>query len=214
MNQADTVRDGAVTPGQPDPLPLDEFGPEFLRRVLHRDRVLASIDRALGDRFELGPMGAGPGRRIARLTARGRYLPSYGEVLSGDRVGYLVVVPVEVAFDITLPVDSLRFQAEVLVPLTVELRTVAPLTILWDITPPSPDAVTITLTGETRRSAVVQRLAGLDGELRRFLARFVERELDKPHIRRARRIDLETVIDTAWEHIACQFLPNGPQDRS
>jgi hypothetical protein len=27
------------------------------------------------------------------------------------------------------------------------------------------------------------------------------------------RIDLVTLIDNAWEHIAEQFMPNGPGDR-
>jgi hypothetical protein len=55
---------------------------------------------------------------------------------------------------------------------------------------------------------VLQKLTGLDGELRRFIVRFVERELEKPHVRKAMRIDLVTLIDNAWEHIATQFMPN------
>jgi hypothetical protein len=27
------------------------------------------------------------------------------------------------------------------------------------------------------------------------------------------RIDLVTLIDNAWEHIATQIMPNGPEDR-
>jgi hypothetical protein len=32
-------------------------------------------------------------------------------------------------------------------------------------------------------------------------------------VQKAMRIDLVTLIDNAWEHIAEQFMPNGPQDR-
>jgi hypothetical protein len=32
-------------------------------------------------------------------------------------------------------------------------------------------------------------------------------------VRKAMRIDLVTLIDNAWEHIATQFMPNGPEDR-
>lgn len=196
------------------PLAYEEFGAIFLRDVLHRDRVLESIDRILGEEFTLGPMGAGPGRRIATLTATGSFRPCTGEQIAGaDEVSYKVLLPVDVDFDLDLRVDTHRFHAEVLVPLTVILRLVAPLTIVWDIVPPTEDEVTITIAGETRRSAVLQKLAGLDDELRRFLVRFVDRELDKPHVRKARRIELIDVIDGAWPVIAAQFLPNGPEDR-
>ena len=40
----------------------DEFGMRFMNLVLHRDRVMESINRVLGDEFQLGPIGAGPGR--------------------------------------------------------------------------------------------------------------------------------------------------------
>jgi hypothetical protein len=94
------------------------------------------------------------------------------------------------------------------------LRVVEPLTILWDITSPDAEQVQIEIRGETRRSVVLQKLAGMDGELRRFLLRFVDRELEKPHVLKARRIDVISVIDGAWPEIAAQFLPNGPDDRA
>lgn len=182
-----------------------EFGHAFLTRVLHRDRVTQSIDRVLGQEFHLGPMGAGPGRRLARLTAHGRYRPSYAEEVG--ELAFRVHVPVDVDFELQIPLDRHRFRAEVVVPLGVRLRVVEPVTILWEITPPTPEEVELRLTNEARRSAMLQRLAGLEAELRAFLVRFVRRELAKPHVARATRIDLADVIDHAWEAIACQFLP-------
>jgi hypothetical protein len=93
------------------------------------------------------------------------------------------------------------------------MELVEPLTILWHIAPPDPDDVSIEVHSDIRRAAVLQWLTGLDGELRRFIVRFVDRELEKPHVRKAMRIDLVTLIDNAWEHIAAQFMPNGPEDR-
>lgn len=190
-----------------------EFGEGFLRQVLHLDRVLQSIDRLLGEGFELGPIGAGPGRKLAKLTARGRYGATYGEALPGPGVGYLVNLPVDVDFELAIPLDRHRFRARVVVPLRVMLRIVEPMTIVWDIEPPAAEAVELTLTNEARRSAALQRVAGIDDELRAFLVRFVDRELDKPYVRRARRIPVVDLIDNAWEPLASQFLPNGPADR-
>jgi hypothetical protein len=191
-----------------------DFGEAFLRRVLHLERVLESIDRILGTEFHLGPMGAGPGRKVATLTATGTFKPCTGVEIPGPVVSYRVDVPVDVFFDLDLRVDAHRFHADVVVPLRVDLRAVEPLTILWDITPPAAEDVQIEIRGETLRSTVLQKVSGMDGELRRFLLRFVDRELDKAHVRRARRIDLPAVIDGAWPQIAAQFLPTRPEDRA
>ncbi|WP_457109433.1 hypothetical protein [Marmoricola sp. URHA0025 HA25] len=189
------------------PIGYDEFGMRFMDLVLHRDRVMESINRVLGEDFQLGPIGAGPGRKVAKVTATGTFGKAYGEALP-DVVGYEVNLPVNVTFHLDLGVDMMRFDAEVLLPLRLTMELVEPLTILWHITPPSPDDVAIDVHSDNRRSAVLQKLTGLDGELRRFIVRFVERELDKPHVRKAMRIDLVTLIDNAWEHIASQFLPS------
>ena len=93
----------------PTGLGLEDFGHDFMRLVLHRDRIMASIDRILGEDFALGPIGAGPGRRLARATARGRYGKTYGEELPDPELGYRVFLPVDVDFDLDLHVDNLRF---------------------------------------------------------------------------------------------------------
>jgi hypothetical protein len=190
----------------------DEFGMRFMNLVLHRDRVMESINRVLGEEFQLGPIGAGPGRKVAKVTANGTFGRAYGEALP-DVVGYEVNLPVDVAFHLDLGVDMLRFNAEVLLPLRLTMELVEPLTILWHITPPHPDSVVMTVASDSRRATVLQKLTGLDGELRRFIVRFVDRELDKPHVQKAMSIDLVTLIDNAWEHIAAQFMPNSPDDR-
>src|SRR3546814_2085682 len=83
-----------------------------------------------------------------------------------------------------------------------------PLTISWTIHPPVEEEVTLTLQADSRRSALLQKVAGIDAELRRFIVRFVGRELEKPHVRKAMRIELVGLIDNAWPEIASQFLPN------
>jgi hypothetical protein len=201
-----------VVPG-PRPIGYDEFGMRFMDLVLHRDRVMESINRVLGEDIQLGPIGAGPGRKVAKVTATGTFGKAYGEALT-DVVGYNVNLPISVAFHLDLGVDMLRFDAEVLLPLRLTMELVEPLTILWHIAPPLPDDVTIAVKSDNRRAAVLQKLTGLDDELRRFIVRFVERELEKPYVRKAMRIDLVTLIDNAWEHIATQIMPNGPADRT
>lgn len=198
----------------PPRLPDEDFGQSFMRLVLHKDRVLASIDRVLGETLRLGPIGAGPGRVFARITAHGTFGKTTGvELDDPTTIGYRVQLPIDVTFDLDLRFDSLTFDAEVMLPLVIKMYVEEPLTVVWDITPPAVDEVTITVRADKRRSAVLQKMAGMDDELRRFIVRFVARELEKPHVRRATRIDLVSVIDGAWPQIAAQFLPNGPEDR-
>ena len=213
----DDANDGFVDPAAPvvpgpQPIGYDEFGMRFMDLVLHRDRVMESVNRVLGEDFQLGPIGAGPGRKVAKVTASGTFGKAYGEALP-DVVGYEVNLPVNVTFHLDLGVDTMRFDAEVVLPLRLTMELVEPLTILWHIAPPAADDVEIDVQSDNRRAAVLQKLTGLDGELRRFIVRFVERELDKPHVRKAMRIDLVTLIDNAWEHIAAQFLPSTPEVR-
>jgi hypothetical protein len=209
----DVVDPAAAVGTRPQPIGYDEFGMRFMDLVLHRDRVMESVNRVLGEEFHLGPIGAGPGRKVAKVTASGTFGTAYGEALP-DVVGYEVNLPVDVTFHLDLGVDVMRFDAQVLLPLRLTMELVEPLTILWHITPPHPDAVTLDVQSDNRRAAVLQKVTGLDGELRRFIVRFVERELDKPHVRKAMHIDLPRLIDNAWEHIATQLMPNGPDDRS
>lgn len=197
----------------PAAMAYEAFGERFLRDVLNLDRILQSVDRILGHDLRLGPIGAGPGRKFATLTATGTFMPTYGEALPGPLVAYRVFLPVEVTFEIDLHIDVHRFNAEVLVPLGIVLRLEEPLTVVWDLIEPREDELVVNIHSSARRSAVLQKMAGLDAELRRFLLRFVQKELDKPHVRKARRINVAEVINVAWPEISAQFLPNSPEDR-
>jgi hypothetical protein len=185
----------------------EQFGINFIRMVLHEQRILESINRLLGEKIELGPMGAGPGRVFARARATGWFQETYGRAVVDDLLVYRVFLPIEVDFELELAMGVHQFHAQVLLPLTLTVRVEHPLTIVWDITPPLEEEVTIRVETGKRRSAVLQRIAGLDDELRRFLIRVIVKELDKPHIHKATRIDMVSVIDAAWPVIADQFLP-------
>ncbi len=185
-----------------------DFRRAFMREVLRPDRIATSVDRVLGEGLELGPVSAGPGaRRLAKVTAVATYRPSRGQALSDDDARYLVEVPLHVAFNLDLAVETLAFEAEVVVPLEIKVVMEPPLTMVWEISPPAPEDVTLDLVPETRMGSMVQKAAGLDDELRRFLVAVVEEELAKPHVRRATRINIPELVDSAWPALADHFLP-------
>lgn len=191
------------------PMTYEHFGVSFIRLVLDAERVCRSVDQVLGESLHLGPMAAGPGR-LARLTAEANFRPTYGELLPGELLRYRVLLPLSVDFEVDLRAGRHAFHAEVLVPLVLTVHAEPPLRIVTEIQPPSPDEVEMNLAPEKRRSAALQRMAGLDEELRRFLVRVLDRELAKPHVRRATDVDVHAVIDGAWPAVAAQFLPPGP----
>lgn len=184
-----------------------DFGDNFIRMVLNRRRILESMDRILGEKIVIGPIGAGPGRVFAKVWATGWFQPTSGVEIPGPNVAYRVILPIDADFEIEIARDVNRFRAKVLIPLTITVRVEQPLVIVMDIDLPSEEDVTISVATDKRRSAVLQKVAGLDAELRRFLIRVMEKELEKPHIRRATRIDMDSVITGAWGPVADQFLP-------
>jgi len=118
-----------------------------------------------------------------------------------------------VVFDLDMKVDRHRFNADVVVPLTLSVHIDEPLTIRWDIDLPAEDEVLLSLQTGTRRGAVLQKLAGIETELRRFLLRVIRTELDKTYVQRATNLDMEQLLDATWPAISAEFLPRGPEDR-
>ena len=74
--------------------------------------------------------------------------------------------------------------------------------IFIEATPPRSSEVQVDLQAKGLRASVLQRVVGVEGELRTFVAGYVRRELDKPHVRQARLIDVSRAIDTAWASLA------------
>lgn len=186
---------------------VEQFGEDFLRMVFHRRRIADSVARVLGPGFELGPFGAGPTRKLAKIRARGTYRSMYADNLPGDLPAFRVTVPVDVDFTVDIAGSSLTFHADVIAPLIIRFRLEEPLILHWDVTPPGPEDILLKLDPSTGRSALLQRLSTLEADLRGFLTTFVTRELGKEHVTRATRIDLLEVIDGGWEALAAQFLP-------
>lgn len=208
------VEQGGRRDGEPAPeINYEQFGAAYIRRVLHKDRILSLVNDVLGPTIELGPIGAGPGRKAATVSVVGTYGETTGEEISGDLLAYRVFLPIDLVFDIDVRVDKHRFAADVLVPLTLTIHTVAPLGIRIDITVPSEDEVLLNLQAGSRRGAVLQKVAGLEAELRRFLIKVVRTELAKPYVRRATDFDMAALIDEAWPAIEAVILPRGPEDR-
>jgi hypothetical protein len=178
-----------------------EFGELFFRASITSERILGVVDAIAGQPIDFGPMGVGPGR-IAQATAHGKIGDATATELPGSPISYRLVVPVDLDFTVDLQVEKERFHAYVEVPLIVTAHATPDLRIVVDVRPPDPDELELDLAAEGMRASLLKRVANIDGELRRFVAKYVAREIEKPHVAAARVIDVGGSIDLVWAGLA------------
>jgi hypothetical protein len=177
------------------------WGEEFFAAAISEQRVVEAVNTVAGAPIDFGPIGAGPGK-LAKVTAHGAIAEGTAVRLPPEQtrglVGYRVLLPVELTFEVDLQVEKQRFDARLLVPLTLTAVPLTGVRIWIAIEPPRASEVQVEVTAAGLRASVLQRLVGLEGELKRFVAKYVDRELEKPHVQQARLIDVSRVIESAW----------------
>lgn len=96
--------------------------------------------------------------------------------------------------DIELGLDKYRFTAVVRVHVGLTARAADRLRIAVDIEPPTHRTIDVDLQADGVRASVVQVLGNVEGEIKKAVAKFVRREIDKPELRAARIIDVEAAL--------------------
>lgn len=173
-----------------------DWGVAFFHGAVTTERALRGVNVLSGRVIDVGPMGVGPGR-LVKVTAKGQIGTATGQRVGDDPVSFQVDLPVPIEFVIDLGVDKHRFNADIGVPLAIAARARADLAIVLEITPPTPAQVQVQLQAQGLRAQVVQLAAGVEGELKRFIAKYVRRELSKPYVQEATTIDVAAAIERA-----------------
>lgn len=179
----------------------EQWGLDFFSEAVSEDRILGAVNNIAGQPIDFGPMGVGPGK-IAKVRAFGEIGAATAQRLDGPQISYRVELPVTLTFELNLQVETHTFHAELLVPLTLTARAVEGVRIFITIDPPRPADIGVRVKAEGLRASIMQRVANVEGELQRFVAKYVARETSKPHIEEARVIDVSGAIDKAWGSIA------------
>jgi hypothetical protein len=187
-----------------DHISYAEWGERFFHSAVSTERVLSGINVLAGQKIDVGPRGVGPGR-VVKVTALGEIGTAVGERVSDDPVTFAVLLPASLEFAINLGVDTHRFTAVLSIPLTLTARASDDLAILIDVTPPRAADVGCQLKAQGLRASITQHAANVEGELKRFVAKYVAREIEKPYVVKARTIDVSGAIDKAVGNLAPRY---------
>jgi hypothetical protein len=188
-------------PGDHEIVSYQQWGADFFAEAVSGERILGAVDNIAGQPIDFGPIGVGPGK-LAKVRAYGEIGAASAHRLDGSEITYRVELPVALTFELNLQVETHTFHAELLVPLTLTARAVEGVRVFIAVDPPHHSEVVVQVRAEGIRASIMQRVANIEGELRRFVARYVAREVSKPHIEAARVIDVAAAIDRAWAHLA------------
>lgn len=173
----------------------EEFGVAFFEHAVTEEKVLEAVREMAGDPIDMGPVPAGPGG-AAQVTATGSVGEPAATRLEGDIIRYEVVLPISLDFTVDLQVDKHRFHGDLLVPLLISARATKELCIDIEVEPPTADQVRLDLKASGLRASVLQKLAGIDDEVKRFVAQYIQDEVDKGDPA-DRVIDVKQSIDAA-----------------
>ena len=188
-------------PGEDDFITYQQWGIDFFAEAVSEERILGAVDSLAGQPIDFGPIGVGPGK-IAKVRAQGAIGTATAARIDGPSISYRVELPVSLTFEVDLQVEKHAYRADLVVPLTLTARAVEGLKIYVEIDPPHRSEVRIKVSADGLRASLMQRIANIEGEVQRFVAKYVAREIAKPRVQAARLIDVSAAIDRAWSSIA------------
>ena len=181
----------------PEPISYGDWGHDFFRTAVTEERLLGAVRQLAGRPIEFGPLGVGPGR-LAKVMARGTVGEPTCEALAGGMVAFRLSIPAHVEFDLDLQVNRQHFTVDMVIPVIVTAQGMPGLKIFIDVQPPSRGDLDVKVQAHGFRATVLSIAADVEGELRKFVAKYVAREVEKPEIMQARVIDVAGRIDGAW----------------
>ncbi|OMC13234.1 hypothetical protein A5735_12845 [Mycolicibacter heraklionensis] len=181
-------------------LTYEEFGRKFFEVAVTEERVAAAFAVIAGDEFEMPTMRQGPGG-IAKVTAKVRVQQPRVTRDVGDLLTFEIHIPLEIDLLIDLRLDKQRFTVAGDIALHATARAAEPLLLIIDVPKPRSSDITVEVSSTSIRGELLRIFAGVDGEIRRFIASYVAAEIDSPQSQQAQVIDVAEQLDTAWTGI-------------
>lgn len=180
-----------------DYVTYEDFGRRFFEVAVTEDRVAAGFAQIAGDEFDMAPIAQGPGK-IAKVSARVKIQQPQVTRNVGDAITFNIHIPLAINLLVDLRLDKQRFLVDGDIALRATARAAEPLLLIIDVCKPRPSDITVHVSSNTIRGEVLRIVAGVDGEIRRFIAQYVAAEIDSPQSQAAQVIDVATQLDETW----------------
>src|SRR3954447_5368874 len=175
----------------------EEFGRRFYEIAVTEKRVGDAIGAIAGDSFEMGPMGQGPGK-IAKVTARVRIQEPRVTRKVAEAITFDIRIPLEIDMVVDLRIDKPKFMVFGEIALRATARAADPLLLILDVEKPRSSDIAIHVTSKSLRGELLRIVAGVDAEIKRFIAAHVAGEIDSPASQKAKVINVADSIDVGW----------------
>lgn len=183
-----------------DYVSYEVFGRRFFEVAVTEERVGAAFAAFAGNEFDMPPMGQGPGK-IAKVSARVAIQEPQVSRNVGDSITFDIHIPLIIDLLLDLRLDKQRFRVDGDIALTATARAAEPLLLIVDVAKPRSRDITVNVSSTSIRGEVLRIVAGVDGEIRRFIAHYVSEEIDSPQSQRAQVIDVAEQLDQTWKGI-------------
>ncbi|MCV7250972.1 hypothetical protein HZU40_21650 [Mycolicibacterium fluoranthenivorans] len=178
----------------------EEFGRKFFDVAVSERRVGDAISAIAGDEFQMGPISQGPGG-IAKVTAKVRVQNPRVTRHFGENFTFDIRIPLEINMVVDLKIDKPQFSVFGEIALQAVARAAEPLVLMLDVRKPHSRDIAIHVTSRTLRAEVLRVMAGIDAEIKRFIAIHVGGEIDNPAAQQAKVINIAEMIDSTWTGI-------------
>ncbi|HUE33242.1 MAG TPA: hypothetical protein VMQ38_10195 [Mycobacterium sp.] len=180
-----------------DYVTYEEFGRRFFEVAVTPERVAAAFADIAGSEFAMEPISQGPGG-IAKVSANVKIHDPRVTRRLGDSITFVIHIPLSIDLLLDLRLDKQRFVVSGDIALRATARAAEPLLLIVDVAKPRPSDITVNVSSKSFRGEVLRILAGVDGEIRRFIAQYVAEEIDSPQSQAAQVIDVTDRLNEAW----------------
>jgi hypothetical protein len=176
----------------------EEFGRRFFEVAVTEERVAAAFAEIAGGEFEMGPMAQGPAG-LAKVTAKVKIQQPVARRSVGDTITFNVRIPLVIELIVDLRLDKQRFTVDGDIALRATARAAEPLLLVIDVAKPRSSDISVNVTSKSLRGEIIRIVAGVDAEIRRFVAAYVTDEIDSPASQQAKVIDVAEAVASAWD---------------
>jgi hypothetical protein len=180
-----------------DYVSYEDFGRRFFEVAVTEERVGAAFAAIAGNEFEMAPIGQGPGK-IAKVSANVSIKEPQVSRNIDESITFDIHIPLLIDLLVDLRLDKQRFKVDGDIALRATARAAEPLLLIVDVAKPRPSDITVHVSSKSIRGEVLRIIAGVDGEIRRFIAQYVADEIDTPQSQAAQVIDVADQLDQTW----------------